>query len=188
MMTMLSKAFATAGLAALALISTAQDTLAIPVILNPGDSLVVEWSMNSAPAPLELGRVSLGFWTITSGGGTTWTDSLYDDGALLGSSGPNGAFTGFVRSGSFWTNANSVDIDFASIDDGTILGVFTHAVAAGFRSFDTDDVFIGLTKEAGGSLTGVAVVTSVSIVPEPSAALLVGIGLAGLAAVRRPAS
>ena len=169
------------------LVATPHASLAFPISLTAGETLSVEWSINAPPGPGEVGAVQLIALSSSSSGGSMFSSSLYDDLTLLGMGGPSSANSyRFARAGSFWAGfANSVVVDFTSIDDATLQGRTTLTVNVGGISFDTDDLVVQLVREAGGSITNGTTITNIAVIPEPSSALLLLGAVTGLSVRRK---
>lgn len=114
------------------------------------------------------------------------TASLYDGGTLLAQSQTSSIGERYATTGSFYSDVDPI-IDYTTIADGTIIGIFTLLVTSGSRTFDTDNFSIDTFSDTGnfgfdGTVTNVSVST---VVPIPAAVWLFGSGILGLIGVSR---
>jgi hypothetical protein len=113
------------------------------------------------------------------------TNQIYDGDTLLGQESGNGLSVLFISPASSFPNP-SIEIDFTSINDGTINGRIENTPEAGYTIDDISTVHVNLgTDDASDTLTGGPMnVTSLTVTPEPSSALALA-GLFGVAFLYR---
>jgi hypothetical protein len=112
--------------------------------------------------------------------------SLFDGVNLLAQSQTSAIGERYATAGSFFSGVDPI-IDYTTISDGTINGIFTLYVTSGSRTFDTDN-FVIRTFGDGGSTGFDGTVTNISVsavVPIPAALWLFGSGLLGMIAIAR---
>ena len=112
--------------------------------------------------------------------------SLYDGGALLANSVTSSPGQRYATVGSAFSATDPI-IDYTSIANGAIDGLFTLLVTSGSRTFDTNDFFINTFGDTGssgfdGTVTSVQAST---VVPVPAATWLFSSGLIGLISLAR---
>lgn len=169
-------------------------------ILHAGEILRVTFTTtpNSTPAPDEL-SLNLGLTNVIQAH-TARTGALYDGNVLLGV----GSTTSFgnvvgplnldpARSWksptSLWNFDNPAIADFTSIVNGTINGRIDFSIATGAMDINFANVRLSMGQAQGPSIVNLSnpqpTVTSVQIVPEPTALALLALLLPVLIPRRR---
>jgi hypothetical protein len=91
--------------------------------------------------------------------------------------------------GSVYNFASVTTVDFGDLFSGTGVGHVDFFIESGHMTFDSDNVtliqVLATDFSAGTVITPLPTITSISIVPEPSCAVLVGIGAAAVFGLRR---
>lgn len=171
---------------------------AITITPDGNNLLTVKFSVSAQTS--EYNELYFHLDSSTSRGRYTGTSSLYNGNDLLGvHEAPNGIYTRFVRSDSIFAHQpfTAIVVDFTSIANGTIKGVYTYLMTSGsqpdtFLSFDASDFRVTTGVNNSGFLRGVVEDISVSrapvsVVPLPASLPLLagGLLLAGLVQRRR---
>ncbi len=125
------------------------------ITLTPGDSLEFRFEL-SAPPPPTVDTLAFNIFNTSFDLGLL-TVELFDGGVLLGTDvntvqGSN-QLSHFVSSTSLFDFSNPAIVNFASILDGSIDGIFKVSVTNGFREIDTDQVSLNLATAFDGSGT-----------------------------------
>jgi len=138
--------------------------------------------------------IIFGLWTYSTSATISGIASLYDGTTLLGQVETTTIGARFTDPSSVYSGtANAVDIDYSSVSDGSITGLFTFLFTqpgSAFATFDLNDFYVHTYTNAGnlptndGSVTNVTLST-ISTVPLPPSAILFGTALLGIAGLRR---
>ena len=180
---MVFKSIVGAACACLAAISFNVNAANITLSENGLNFLEIQFSVPVQPA--QHNALSIGV-TNSSGSVFSAVASLFDGGDLLANSLTSSLGERYATTGSSFSGIDPI-IDYTTIADGTIDGLFTLFVTSGFRTFDTNDFYINTFGEGGnsgfdGTITSISAST---VVPVPAAVWLFGSGLLGLVGIAR---
>lgn len=166
--------------------------------LNPGSTLTITFA--AIPNQSDLLIFGSGeFFTAT--GSAVVTTELFNGNSLLGRvTSPVLEFSSqqyftayFKKAGSQYTFDSPTEVDFSSINDGTIAGKLVVTVAGGSLNYQTNFYFQDgescssdcYTPKYNVGITGIS--PPVAVVPEPTSAPLGGIAIVALFLLRRKA-
>lgn len=168
------------------------------ITMTPDGNNLLEVKFSVSAQSIEYNELYFHLDSSVSRGRYTGTSSLYNGNNLLGvHEAPDGIYTRFVRSDSIFAHQPfaAVVVDFTSIANGTIKGVYTYLMTSGsrpdtFLSFDAADFRVTTGANNSGFLRGVIEDISVSrapvsVVPLPASLPLLAGGLLLVGLVQR---